>query len=196
MSLNRTGGINGDRVDLVLSCVDNYEARMTINTACNELGLNWFESGVSENAVCGHIQYIVPGESACFAVIHLTLTSKWNFLLFIYCIISPWFLVCTSIGCSFRYRRKNIKKGWSLCSELTNDNGCCRRIARSKCIKVNFYHFLLNRLMCNIDVWMCFFLGNCWVSEQFHGTWDIMLWLISFQAWWLNQIQIVVIISV
>lgn len=72
MSLNRTGGINGERVDLVLSCVDNYEARMTINTACNELGLKWFESGVSENAVCGHIQYIVPGESACFAVIYFS----------------------------------------------------------------------------------------------------------------------------
>ncbi|KAL5240215.1 hypothetical protein ACI65C_007625 [Semiaphis heraclei] len=67
LTVLKTGGINGDRVDLVLSCVDNYEARMTINTACNELGLNWFESGVSENAVCGHIQYIVPGESACFA---------------------------------------------------------------------------------------------------------------------------------
>lgn len=26
------------------------------------------ESGVSENAVSGHIQLIVPGESACFAV--------------------------------------------------------------------------------------------------------------------------------
>lgn len=63
----KTGGINDDRVDLVLSCVDNYEARLAINAACNELGLNWFESGVSENAVCGHIQYIVPGESACFA---------------------------------------------------------------------------------------------------------------------------------
>ncbi|VVC26185.1 Hypothetical protein CINCED_3A000959 [Cinara cedri] len=63
----QTGGISGNRVDLVLSCVDNYEARMTINTACNELALEWFESGVSENAVCGHIQYIVPGESACFA---------------------------------------------------------------------------------------------------------------------------------
>lgn len=70
MSLYRTGGINGDGVNLVLSCVDNYEARMTINTACNELSLKWFESGVSENAVCGHIQYIVPGESACFAVIY------------------------------------------------------------------------------------------------------------------------------
>ncbi|KAF0772072.1 Uncharacterized protein FWK35_00002900 [Aphis craccivora] len=67
LNVLKTGGINGERVDLVLSCVDNYEARMTINTACNELGLKWFESGVSENAVCGHIQYIVPGESACFA---------------------------------------------------------------------------------------------------------------------------------
>jgi len=49
---------------------------MTINAACNELGLKWFESGVSENAVCGHIQYIVPGESACFAVIHFTFAIK------------------------------------------------------------------------------------------------------------------------
>ncbi|XP_052900219.1 ubiquitin-like modifier-activating enzyme 5 [Anopheles moucheti] len=63
----RTGGIeNGAPVDLVLSCVDNFEARMAINTACNELNLYWFESGVSENAVSGHIQFIKPGETACF----------------------------------------------------------------------------------------------------------------------------------
>lgn len=36
--------------------------------ACNELGQIWMESGVSENAVSGHIQLIIPGESACFAV--------------------------------------------------------------------------------------------------------------------------------
>lgn len=61
------GGIEeGTPVDLVLSCVDNFEARMTINAACNELNLNWFESGVSENAVSGHIQFIKPGEFACF----------------------------------------------------------------------------------------------------------------------------------
>lgn len=36
--------------------------------ACNELGQTWMESGVSENAVSGHIQLIIPGESACFAV--------------------------------------------------------------------------------------------------------------------------------
>lgn len=63
----RFGGVEkGSPVDLVLSCVDNFEARMTINTACNELNLNWFESGVSENAVSGHIQFIKPGELACF----------------------------------------------------------------------------------------------------------------------------------
>lgn len=54
-------------MDLILSCVDNYEARMAINTACNELGQIWMESGVSENAVSGHIQLIIPGETACFA---------------------------------------------------------------------------------------------------------------------------------
>ncbi|KAM6374312.1 ubiquitin-like modifier-activating enzyme 5 isoform 3-T3 [Alca torda] len=57
----------GKPVDLVLSCVDNFEARMAINTACNELGQIWMESGVSENAVSGHVQLIIPGESACFA---------------------------------------------------------------------------------------------------------------------------------
>uniref|UniRef100_A0A0B6YR22 Ubiquitin-like modifier-activating enzyme 5 n=2 Tax=Arion vulgaris TaxID=1028688 RepID=A0A0B6YR22_9EUPU len=61
------GKENGTPVDLVLSCVDNFEARMAINTACNELGQAWFESGVSENAVSGHIQFIIPGDTACFA---------------------------------------------------------------------------------------------------------------------------------
>ncbi|XP_025106823.1 ubiquitin-like modifier-activating enzyme 5 [Pomacea canaliculata] len=64
----RNGGIGGAKpVDLVLSCVDNFEARMAINTACNEQCQKWFESGVSENAVSGHIQFIIPGETSCFA---------------------------------------------------------------------------------------------------------------------------------
>jgi len=34
-SVHRLGNIAGDRpVDLVLSCVDNFEARMTINAVC------------------------------------------------------------------------------------------------------------------------------------------------------------------
>lgn len=54
-------------VDLVLSCVDNYEARIVVNQACNELSQTWMESGVSEDAVSGHIQLLIPGETACFA---------------------------------------------------------------------------------------------------------------------------------
>jgi len=63
----RGGSLGGGPLDLVLSCVDNFEARMTINMACNELGQPWFESGVSENAVSGHIQFVNPGETSCFA---------------------------------------------------------------------------------------------------------------------------------
>mmetsp|Transcript_4501 Transcript_4501/g.4969 ORF Transcript_4501/g.4969 Transcript_4501/m.4969 type:complete len:383 (+) Transcript_4501:33-1181(+) len=61
------GSLTGGRSDLVLSCVDNYAARMSINAACNELDQIWFESGVSEDAVSGHIQVLIPGETACFA---------------------------------------------------------------------------------------------------------------------------------
>uniref|UniRef100_A0A803P861 Ubiquitin-like modifier-activating enzyme 5 n=1 Tax=Cannabis sativa TaxID=3483 RepID=A0A803P861_CANSA len=57
----------GSGVDLVLSCVDNYEARMAVNQGCNELNQTWMESGVSEDAVSGHIQLLIPGETACFA---------------------------------------------------------------------------------------------------------------------------------
>ncbi|GAB5366446.1 hypothetical protein AAMO2058_001144500 [Amorphochlora amoebiformis] len=60
------GGLGGGPVSLVLCCVDNYEARMAINQACNELDQEWMESGVSENAVSGHIQFCLPGRTACF----------------------------------------------------------------------------------------------------------------------------------
>lgn len=41
--------------------------------ACNEENQVWMESGVSENAVSGHVQCIRPGYSACFAVIFFVL---------------------------------------------------------------------------------------------------------------------------
>ncbi|KAH7825093.1 putative UBA5, UFM1-specific E1 activating enzyme [Monocercomonoides exilis] len=53
-------------VDLVLCCVDNHTARITINRACLELGIVWFESGVSETAISGHIQFVKPGATPCF----------------------------------------------------------------------------------------------------------------------------------
>ena len=61
------GSLIGGRIDMILSCVDNYGARMAINKACNVLNQIWMESGVSENAMSGHIQFIIPGETACFA---------------------------------------------------------------------------------------------------------------------------------
>ena len=39
---------------------------MSINAACNELAQTWLESGVSEDAVSGHVQLLKPGELACF----------------------------------------------------------------------------------------------------------------------------------
>lgn len=64
------GGRDGkSRVDLVLSCVDNYSARMAVNQACTELDQPWMESGVSEDAVSGHIQLLLPGRTACFACV-------------------------------------------------------------------------------------------------------------------------------
>lgn len=63
----RCGGIGGGPVSLVLSCVDNFEARMAINAACNELSQPWMESGVSEDAMSGHICFMIPGQTQCFA---------------------------------------------------------------------------------------------------------------------------------
>jgi len=60
------GALDGGQVNLVLSCVDNYAARMTLNQACLETGQVWLESGVSENAVSGHVQTLIPGRYACF----------------------------------------------------------------------------------------------------------------------------------
>ena len=64
------GGVEANsRISLVLSCVDNYSARMAINQACTELDQPWMESGVSEDAVSGHIQLLLPGRTACFACV-------------------------------------------------------------------------------------------------------------------------------
>lgn len=93
----QTGSLNQGKVNLVLSCVDNFEARMAINTACNELGQPWFESGVSENAVSGHIQYINPGETACFSV-------SFNYLFGVFstnCVCH--YQVCPSSGCCLQH---------------------------------------------------------------------------------------------
>eukprot|EP01129_Flabellula_baltica_P005473 TRINITY_DN1987_c0_g1_i1.p1 TRINITY_DN1987_c0_g1~~TRINITY_DN1987_c0_g1_i1.p1 ORF type:complete len:365 (-),score=69.79 TRINITY_DN1987_c0_g1_i1:32-1126(-) len=61
-----SGSLSGGKVDLVLGCVDNFQARITVNRACMEHNIVWMESGVSEDAMNGHIQMILPGRTACF----------------------------------------------------------------------------------------------------------------------------------
>lgn len=48
---------------------------MCIQKACLELNQSWMESGVSEDAVSGHIQFIIPGQTACFEVMTCSLSS-------------------------------------------------------------------------------------------------------------------------
>lgn len=61
------GGVKpGTPVDLLLCCVDNFQARLTVNLVCLEQNINWMESGVAENAVSGHIQLMLPGVTPCY----------------------------------------------------------------------------------------------------------------------------------
>lgn len=62
-----TGNVWGDgSCDLLLCCVDNFTARMSVNEVCLQQGLPWMESGVAENAVSGHIQLLLPGCTPCY----------------------------------------------------------------------------------------------------------------------------------
>ncbi|EAN84694.1 NAD/FAD dependent dehydrogenase, putative, partial [Trypanosoma cruzi] len=50
----------------LLCCVDNFQARLTVNYACLLHNIPWMESGVAENAVSGHIQLLLPGVTPCY----------------------------------------------------------------------------------------------------------------------------------
>jgi ubiquitin-like modifier-activating enzyme 5 len=70
------GSLTGGRIDMILSCVDYYGARMAINKACNVLNKIWMESGVSKNAMSGHIQFIIPGVTASLACAPLLVVAE------------------------------------------------------------------------------------------------------------------------
>ena len=62
------------RVSLLLSCVDNYEARIHINRACLQLKQQWMESGVSEDAVSGTQIWSL----ACLRLFPSAVVSEWQ----------------------------------------------------------------------------------------------------------------------
>ncbi|KAL5369246.1 ThiF/moeB-like protein [Cryptosporidium parvum] len=67
------------KIDLLVSCVDNYSARSIISQVCNEFDLVWFESGISENAISGHIQFVIPGMTACYCCAPPLVNFESNF---------------------------------------------------------------------------------------------------------------------
>ena len=68
LSAMATGSVTSPAapVSLVLSCVDSYAARLSVNSACLSLRQTWMDAGVSEDAMSGRVQTLVPGRTACF----------------------------------------------------------------------------------------------------------------------------------
>lgn len=55
----RVAGVEaGDPVNLILSCVDNRDARLVVNEIRNELQLPWMDSSVFTNGLMGCVQFI------------------------------------------------------------------------------------------------------------------------------------------
>eukprot|EP00127_Corallochytrium_limacisporum_P005699 Clim_evm78s210 gene=Clim_evmTU78s210 len=69
------GSLDGSKIQLLLSCVDTYEARVTLNHLATTHCIEWIESGVGENAVSSHVQFMEPGLSACYMCIPPLLVS-------------------------------------------------------------------------------------------------------------------------
>ncbi len=65
LELLQTGSLHQTPVDVVLCCVDNFDGRLTVNRACVDLNIPMCESGVSEDAMSCHVQFIHPG-FACY----------------------------------------------------------------------------------------------------------------------------------
>mmetsp|Transcript_32111 Transcript_32111/g.73883 ORF Transcript_32111/g.73883 Transcript_32111/m.73883 type:complete len:249 (+) Transcript_32111:371-1117(+) len=58
------GGIDKKSpVNLILGCVDNWNARQVMEAVCEELQLPFMDAVVTDDAMSGHIQLIVPGRT-------------------------------------------------------------------------------------------------------------------------------------
>ncbi|KAM7471522.1 hypothetical protein LguiA_009705 [Lonicera macranthoides] len=69
MALQRMGGVGSvgmTKTDAAVQTLSDINPDVVLE-ACNELNQTWTESGVSEDAVSGHIQLLIPVETACFA---------------------------------------------------------------------------------------------------------------------------------
>ena len=53
------------RVDLVLGCLDNVEARLAVNRSCWLANTPWIDAGI--HGLSGHVSVYVPPATACYA---------------------------------------------------------------------------------------------------------------------------------
>merc|ERR1712070_49273 len=61
----RTGAVGaGDQVDLIISCVDNRDARLVVNNVRRALKLPWMDSSTFTNGLTGCVQFIPDGAMA------------------------------------------------------------------------------------------------------------------------------------
>jgi adenylyltransferase/sulfurtransferase len=52
------------RVDVVIACLDNPEARLSINRACWKVGRAWIDAGIGQ--LNGQVRVFQPGHGACY----------------------------------------------------------------------------------------------------------------------------------
>ncbi len=52
------------RMDVVIGCLDNREARLAVNRACWKVGVPWIDGGIQE--LSGTVKIFIPPDSACY----------------------------------------------------------------------------------------------------------------------------------
>jgi len=61
----RTGAVEaGEQVDLIISCVDNRDARLVVNNVRRALKMPWMDSSTFTNGLSGCVQFIPDGAMA------------------------------------------------------------------------------------------------------------------------------------
>jgi len=52
------------RMDVVIGCLDNNQARLYINRACWKVGRSWIDAGIGQ--LNGQVRVFMPGQGACY----------------------------------------------------------------------------------------------------------------------------------
>lgn len=140
-----------------------------LSQACVEARQDWFESGVSENAVSGHIQFISPGCTACFEVGAWLTLCTWSQPL-VQALTVALRIVCPATGCGLGDRRTHVEA--VRCHVFTSlafaDHNRCYQRGCLRCITAYNHGGDLwiagpKRAQVHAQVWRC--LGLPWLQR-------------------------------